>query len=606
MIEFLHLLLPWSGQINWISDIFISSIVIYVIFSLVWFWLRTRHRRRLINGLIVEVGRYTRPVQPSVRQGLKEKFNCNNEFSEAWQEFDDSLITRQRNGDHEVIYKTDEASFFFSEDRILGQHMNLRYWNSVPALLVGLGILGTFVGLVWGLIPFSDITEFRTEEIQKAIKGLLPGVSTAFVTSVWGMLTSLMFNVLEKWHISKLNRAIANLQRALDRLFTLTTQEEIAFRQEDELAQQTQALKAFSTDLADKIKVAMGDIMSEKFDDMHQSLEQSNVQNVQESQEIIQALHKELENTNNVVETHLIPNLKNIDAVVEELQGQSKLMDRLDQNLTNFQTYSVQSKQEIVDKLQKLISSTEQIGISMETVCEGIVNLPKLLEQIADEIQTVLNHADDKFERRLAGMDEFFDRTAQNLENVQERTIMLLQLHDDRIEDLNIQLTNSQKILENGLEMFEQMDESVAGIRELIEATQALSIKLIGGVDQLETAGQRLTQASNMFNQENANYLRANRETTQQIQSTLEQSKLFLNDFVLNFETIEKSLNGIFEEIEKGLNTYADITSESINNYLEAFSEQLTNASNALAGSINALNENVVILNDIIDQLRDS
>ena len=61
--------------------------------------------------------------------------------------------------------------------------MNLRFWNSVPALLVGLGILGTFVGLVGGLIPFSGISFEETGEIRSAIEGLLSGVSTAFVTS---------------------------------------------------------------------------------------------------------------------------------------------------------------------------------------------------------------------------------------------------------------------------------------------------------------------------------------------------------------------------------------------------------------------------------------
>ena len=65
--------------------------------------------------------------------------------------------------------------------------MNLRFWNSVPSLLVGLGILGTFVGLVGGLIPFSGINFEETGEIRSAIEGLLSGVSTAFVTSVWGI-----------------------------------------------------------------------------------------------------------------------------------------------------------------------------------------------------------------------------------------------------------------------------------------------------------------------------------------------------------------------------------------------------------------------------------
>ena len=141
--------------------------------------------------------KYDKPVQPSIKQELKGKFDRNKKLTDAWREFEDSLITRSHN-ENQVVYKTDEASLFFSEERLLDQHLNLRFWNSVPALLVGLGILGTFVGLVWGLIPFSGINFEQTSEIQGAIKKLLAGVSTAFVTSVWGMLTSLAFNNLEK------------------------------------------------------------------------------------------------------------------------------------------------------------------------------------------------------------------------------------------------------------------------------------------------------------------------------------------------------------------------------------------------------------------------
>ena len=254
MNEFLNLLLPWWwGPTNWITDTFISVIVLCAIVLGIWFWVKTFRRRRLINSLTKETNQHSRPAQPPIKQELTEKFNRNKELADAWQEFEDSLITRSHN-ENQILYKTDEASLFFSEERLLEQHLNIRFWNSVPALLVGLGILGTFVGLVWGLRSFSGIEDFTSAEMEKAIKELLPGVSTAFVTSVWGMFASLLFNGLEKGCIGRVSRAIAHLQRALDRLFTLTTQEEISFRQEDELTQQTQALKSFSTDLANNIK----------------------------------------------------------------------------------------------------------------------------------------------------------------------------------------------------------------------------------------------------------------------------------------------------------------------------------------------------------------
>ena len=65
-----------------------------------------------------------------------EKFSGKVKLTEAWQEFEDSLITRDvRDENKSVAYKTDEASLFFGEDRLLDQHLNLRFWNSVPALL---------------------------------------------------------------------------------------------------------------------------------------------------------------------------------------------------------------------------------------------------------------------------------------------------------------------------------------------------------------------------------------------------------------------------------------------------------------------------------------
>ena len=154
MNEFLNLLLPWWwGPINWITDSFISFIVLCTIVSGIWLWGKIFRRRRLINNLIKETRQYNSPAQPSIKQQLNEKFKST-ELAEAWQEFENSLIEGKNPENQEVVYKTDEASLFFSEERLLDQYLNLRFWNSVPALLVGLGILGTFVGLVWGLIPF--------------------------------------------------------------------------------------------------------------------------------------------------------------------------------------------------------------------------------------------------------------------------------------------------------------------------------------------------------------------------------------------------------------------------------------------------------------------
>ena len=156
MSEFLTLLLPWQETSNdQISDIFVYGIFLASTVLLVIFLLKIIGQIHSIGSLAKEIGdlgtKYNRPADPGILNDLEAVFEDENKlFKKAWQEFKESLVIPER---RKVVYKTDEASFFFSEDRLLGQALNLRFWNSVPALLVGLGILGTFVGLVWGLIP---------------------------------------------------------------------------------------------------------------------------------------------------------------------------------------------------------------------------------------------------------------------------------------------------------------------------------------------------------------------------------------------------------------------------------------------------------------------
>ena len=70
MNEFLKLLLPWWGPINWITDSFISVIVLYAIVSGIWFWVKTFFRRSLIDSLTDEVRQYDGPAQPSIKHQL--------------------------------------------------------------------------------------------------------------------------------------------------------------------------------------------------------------------------------------------------------------------------------------------------------------------------------------------------------------------------------------------------------------------------------------------------------------------------------------------------------------------------------------------------------
>ena len=446
MSEFIDLLLPWWwGETDKIMDGFISVILSTFIILSIILMRKTFRRASRIDSLSKEVDKYKRPAQPSFKHNLKISFERNN-LAEAWQEFEDSLIEHPRE-DSEVVYKTDDSSLFFGEDRLLDQQLNLRFWNSVPALLVGLGILGTFVGLVWGLRPFAGIDFTEIEEIGDAIKTLLSGVSTAFVTSVWGMSVSLVFNLFEKRRMGRISQAITNLQRALDKLFTLTTQEAILFRQEDELAQQTAALKSFSTDLANEIKSAM----------------------TPGREEIIQELHNAPEAFSSAMAEQLTPSLDSLNKAVEELQRQKeesstdaiqRLVEEFHESLSGSTTAQLEGLAETVRSASESLSTLpEQLTSMMAGVQEQINGSRQLLSATSEEQTGQLQNLMD---RMLNAFQRAVDLQQSSLSEATNQSIQALQSTITQLQE-SITSTASQNATES--------EAMTTRMRELLESS---------------------------------------------------------------------------------------------------------------------------------------
>ncbi|HIC10947.1 MAG TPA: hypothetical protein EYO61_06305, partial [Campylobacterales bacterium] len=67
-----------------------------------------------------------------------------------------------------------------------------RIGTSIKSVIVTTGVLGTFVGIVYGLYNFD------TSNIEQSIPQLLDGLKTAFVTSVLGMIGAILITITDK------------------------------------------------------------------------------------------------------------------------------------------------------------------------------------------------------------------------------------------------------------------------------------------------------------------------------------------------------------------------------------------------------------------------
>ena len=89
-----------------------------------------------------------------------------------------------------------------------------RMLDLVPDMLTSLGILGTFVGLVWGLRSFQPSTY---ETMTSSVASLVDGIKVAFMTSIYGLILSLVCSYSLRTGYTKMNDA---LHLFLDRFHT--------------------------------------------------------------------------------------------------------------------------------------------------------------------------------------------------------------------------------------------------------------------------------------------------------------------------------------------------------------------------------------------------
>jgi ABC-type transporter Mla subunit MlaD len=91
---------------------------------------------------------------------------------------------------HEMSFTT---AVFIAVITLCAISLHLKYSQPIahkgPALLTTFGILGTFIGIAFGLL------DFNTNDIQKSVPELIEGIKTAFWASAWGILCALTIKV---------------------------------------------------------------------------------------------------------------------------------------------------------------------------------------------------------------------------------------------------------------------------------------------------------------------------------------------------------------------------------------------------------------------------
>lgn len=278
--------------------------------------------------------------------------------------------------------------------------------DTAAGTLVGLGLLGTFLGLTLGIKGFDSS---NTERINESIQGLLAGMGTAFLTSLLGMTFSILFTAADKALRHRLYKDVKELTDKLDSEYYIDDLVLANINQQNIVNQLYKALKndlqQQALEIANKLtytnaegqNVTIGNAIREI---LTENTKQSKAL-MSFSTDLAMELNQGFDETlSRQMQQKIVPLMESVDAttkaVVEHID---KMADTVSSPATDMMQSVVdelkQSMQSLINEFSAGLSSSatselEHLATQLGTATLAMADFPKNMENISATLQVTI------------------------------------------------------------------------------------------------------------------------------------------------------------------------------------------------------------------------
>lgn len=495
----------------------------------------------------------------------------------------------------------------------------------IPGAMTGLGLLGTFLGLKFGI---SGLDIGSTDGLMNGISNLLAGMNTAFGTSIWGVGLSLIFSFLYK---SRYNTALSELNHFVD-VFQSANLDCSDNSPENLILgyqhQQTEAMKTFADEVALSISNCMVEILAPVTAKMESTIDEfAKVATTQQKEGLEQIVKEFIRSMNDALggQFEALGNtiqelcewqktsVEQMQTIVDGICETSKEIDRIHE--LSQQTISETSQYiERVNELQATIleeseSVRKQVEIANEinernsAYIQKIVECEERISQLADSVKQeaeAASKAVDILQERCEEQIKALSETAQNeMAILSESTKVLAEAGHQQIQALSLSAQDEMRLLsetsaqlaeenKNQLEALakassEQMDVLSKACVSIVESSQQQIASTVAAAEaQTETMMQTTNDFVEFVQQQNQIFTDAVKQEVEGITNQATQTTAGLDRAAASVETaaqlldknLETALSRTFTEFDTGLSeitqhlsgTIADVrdTTESV------------------------------------------
>lgn len=336
---------------------------------------------------------------------------------------------------------------------------------SLANLANSMGVLGTFIGI------FNGLRNFNVDNIDGSVPMLLDGMKFAFVTSIAGMIASIVVKLVNSVVENLINKdndeEIDNIEDLFNSMsseikqlnITLTNnqvQSDRTFAQLSELFGQNQKDLKFELESLNSSLNKKQEILIDEFRKFGNQMAQNN------TDALIDALNGVIKDFNNKISEQFGENFKELNIAV------TKLLD-WQENYKNTIEITINQLKTTVDSIKNIDESLSNINDSSIKLIELSDSLDNVLNEVSSS-QKDINHGlstmievSDMAKESMPILDTYFERTNENilkavnkLDSYTEDHIIKVNEYIDKLSknilDVSKQINNDYKVFTDTLD----------------------------------------------------------------------------------------------------------------------------------------------------------
>jgi hypothetical protein len=518
----------------WVLGSIIFGLFVFFIFR---FLIPSQRLKRELDQAISKLQKTTVKGQPTNVELIGNEIMVSPKLKHCWEEFAESLHRQtapDEFGQERVIRwrSTVPAEVFFNVETLIAVELRTEYFKHQPGILTGIGIIGTFVGLLRGLANFS--VSDNPETVRASLDTLIHGVVEAFAVSATAIALAMVTTFIEKLIVTRRIKQVEDLCQSLDSLFEGGAGEEY-------LSRLVKAGESSATQTAQLKDALVSDLKEMLTELIHKQTEAIASSFQAGSQAQVQITEQSGDRIAKAITDSLSDPLQKISAAVNtttDTNGQV-VTRALNEALVTF-------SQKMEDMFGGQISNINQLLLQTTTAMQSTVSR---FDQLANNINDAGKNAADAMSERLSHAIETMEsRQAALNSTMNEFVTHMRDLVQVSQTETNEQLQHTLKVIsDNAAKMTEQLQRQAGDSAESHQKA-------------LDSLGQKLGDMMEFINKQSVMTAKSHQDLQQ---SFAEQANTMVEQLSQQIKVMIVQANDSVESMRASVASMRDITKDN-------------------------------------------